>query len=51
MSTGVSGRSRPAAVLSAERPAGPSPHGNVLQHEPIQTTESLLLFIALTMPL
>ncbi len=47
-STGVSGRSGPAAVLPSECPAGPSAHRHVVQQQPVQTAESLLLPIAAT---
>ncbi|CAB1453113.1 unnamed protein product [Pleuronectes platessa] len=45
-SQGVPGRRRPAAVLPAERPAGPPAHRHVLQQQPVQTAEGLLLPIA-----
>lgn len=46
--TGVPGRCRLAAVLPPERPTGPSAHRHVVQQQPLQTAESLLLPIAPT---
>lgn len=45
-STGVPGRGGPAAVLPPARRAGPLAHRHVLQQQPLQTAEGLLLPIA-----
>lgn len=46
--SGVPGRSGPAAVLSPERPPRPSAHRHVVQQQPVQAPEGLLLPIAPT---
>lgn len=46
--TGVPGRGGPAEVLPPARPAGPAAHRHVVQQQPVQTAESLLLPIAPT---
>lgn len=45
LSPGLPGSGRPSTVLHAERLAGPSAHWCVLQHQPLQATESLLLLV------
>ncbi|TDH05859.1 hypothetical protein EPR50_G00126700 [Perca flavescens] len=44
-SEGLPGSCRPSTVLHSERLAGPSAHRCVLQHQPFQATEGLLLLV------
>ncbi|MEQ2285640.1 hypothetical protein AMECASPLE_033987, partial [Ameca splendens] len=46
-SEGFAGSCGPAAVLLAECLAGSSAHWSVLQHQPLQAAESLLLLVKL----